>query len=325
MDPYSQILRHNKRHFERINKELEKGLSSRVSLIEDIGSHSLLGHGKRIRPLLFVLSCHLCEYEGEEIYRLSTIFEYIHTASLLHDDVLDNADVRRKKPSANHLWGNHAAVLEGDFLYLKSSSIALGTNNLTLLRRVTETTTQMTEGQIMELTYTHNWDTTPDEYMEVITSKTAVLMSAACACGSILSGAEPEIVESLSRFGLNLGIAFQLTDDLLDYTSSEKELGKPVGKDLREGKITLPLIHTLARLQRSERKRLETLFKNGNAAEKDYKELINLVNKNGAVEHIGDKAKSYAEKAALSLDLFPDSAPKRDLLELNQCIIDRTS
>ncbi len=323
-DPYNLILNHNKRRFERINEELAGALSSRVSLIEDIGSHSLLGHGKRLRPLLFVLSCRLCGYGGEDIYKLSTIFEYIHTASLLHDDVLDNADVRRKKPSANHLWGNHAAVLEGDFLYLKSSAIALGTNNLSLLRRVTATTTQMTEGQIMELTYTHNWNTTPEEYMEIITAKTAVLMSAACGCGAILSGSEPEVEESLSRFGLNLGIAFQLIDDLLDYTSSQEEFGKPVGKDLREGKITLPLICTLAGLGKSERSRLENLFRNGQAGQRDYRELITLVKKNGAIERIRDKARSYVDEAALSLDFFPDSAPKRNLLELNRYIIDRT-
>lgn len=324
MDPYSLILSHNREHFDRINKELERGLGSRVALIRDIGSHSLLGQGKRLRPLLFVLSCRLCNYEGKDIYLLSTIFEYIHTASLLHDDVLDNADVRRKKPSANHLWGNHAAVLEGDFLYLKSSSIALGTNNLPLLRRVTATTTQMTEGQIMELTHTHNWNTTPDEYMEIITSKTAALMSAACACGAILSGTESEAEESLSRFGLNLGIAFQLIDDLLDYTSSQEEFGKPVGKDLREGKITLPLIYTLAGLQRSERSRLENLFKNGHAGQKDYRELITLVKNNGAIEKIRDKARSYVDEASRSLAPFPESPIKRNLLEVNQYILDRT-
>jgi len=324
MDPYSLILDNNRGHFERINTELERGLSSRVGLIEDIGSHSLLGHGKRIRPLLFVLACQLCGYEGEDIYKLSTIFEYIHTASLLHDDVLDNADVRRKKPSANHLWGNHAAVLEGDFLCLKSSSIALGTNNLPFLKRVIESTTQMTEGQIMELTHTHNWDTSPDEYMEIITYKTAVFLSAASACGAILSGAGPEAEDSLLRFGLNLGIAFQLIDDLLDYTSSQEEFGKPVGKDLREGKITLPLIYTLEGVQRSERDKLENLFRNGHAGQGDYDDLIALVISKGGIEKIRSTAKSYVDEAALSLDFFPDSAPKKNLSELNQYIIDRT-
>ncbi len=323
MDPYDLILNQNKEHFDRINEELKKALSSRVSLIEDIGSHSLLGCGKRLRPLLFVLSCNLCEYEGENIYELATIFEFIHTASLLHDDVLDNADVRRKKPSANHIWGNHAAVLEGDFLYLKSTSIALGTSNLSLFKRVTTTTAQMTEGQIMELMNTHNWKTTQEEYMDIITSKTAVLMSAACACGAILSGSGPETEAALSGFGLNLGIVFQLIDDLLDYTSSQEEFGKPVGKDLKEGKITLPLIYTLAGLERSERDRLEVLFKNGNADEEEYGKLISLVNEKGALGQIRHKARSYADKAARSLAVLPDSDPKKTLLELNGYIIDR--
>ena len=323
MDQHIDILDNFKDHFAKINEELDRGLSSRVSLIEDIGNHTLLGQGKRLRPLLFILACRLCNYHGEDAYRISTTFEYIHASSLLHDDVLDNADTRRKKPSANHLWGNHAAVLEGDFLYSKASTIAVETNSLSFLRRIADTTMQMTEGQILELTHTNDWNTGKEEYIEVITAKTAILMSAACACGAVFSQAGEEVEKSLERFGLKVGIAFQLMDDLLDYTSSEEMFGKPVGKDLKEGKVTLPLIYTLLKLKESERKRFAELFKSHRATEQDYRNLTGLVRSNGALDQIRDEAQAYVNEAATCLKSFPDSPVKKNLLELNQYIIDR--
>ncbi len=323
MDQLTDILENFKDHFTRINEELDRGLNSRVSLVEDIGSHTLLGQGKRLRPLLFVLACRLCNHDGEDAYRISTIFEYIHASSLLHDDVLDNAETRRKKPSANHLWGNHAAILAGDFLYSKATTIALDADSLPFLRRIAEATMQMTEGQILELTHTNDWNTGKEEYIEIITAKTAILMSAACTCGAVFSQAEEEVERSLGRFGLNVGIAFQLMDDLLDYISSEEVFGKPVGKDLREGKITLPLIYTLLKLEESERKKFAELFKNHRATEQDYRSLTGLVRSKGALDQIRDEAQAYVNEAATCLKSFPDSAVKRNLLELNQYIIDR--
>lgn len=323
MDSSSAILDKYTEHITRINKELKEALSSKVALVEDIGNHILLGHGKRLRPLFFLLSCQLCDYQGKDAYRLSTIFEYLHAASLLHDDVVDNAENRRNRPSANHVWGNHAAVLEGDFLSSNASLIAVGSNNLLFLKRLTETAKQMAEGQIMELVHTDDWETSREEYMEIITAKTAVLMSAACACGAIITGAEKNAEQSLGKFGLNMGIAFQLMDDLLDYTSSEDVFGKPVGKDLKEGKITLPLIYTLPKIEAPERNRLENLFKNHQATEEDYRQLIGLVRSKGALDQIKDEARSYVDRAAGCLSRFPDSPAKRGLLELNQFIVDR--
>jgi octaprenyl-diphosphate synthase len=311
-------------HFSRIDEALGRVLSSQVPLIDSIGSHSLLGEGKRLRPLLFILTCQACGYKGEDPYHFSSIFEYIHTASLLHDDVIDDGHIRRKKPSVNHVWGNSAAVLGGDFLYSKSFALAVGSGNLEFLRVLTETTTRMAEGQVLELVHTHNWNITRDEYMEIIASKTAALISAACACGAILSGAEKQAVNHLAQFGFNMGIAFQLVDDLLDYTSSTEVFGKPVGKDLREGRITLPLIYTLSHLQEAEIERLENLFKNRKAREKDYEELFALVRENGVVDRIRSEAKGYVEKAAGLLDFFPESPVRRDLLGLNAYIIDRS-
>jgi len=323
MDPHRTILDQHKKHFDQIDEALGETLVSRVPLIEDMGAHSLLGRGKRLRPLLFVISCHLFNYQGKGLYRLATIFEYIHAASLLHDDVLDNAETRRKKPTANSVWGNHAAVLQGDFLYTKSSTLAIDAKSLPFLKRLTEATTRMTEGQILELIRTHDWNTSKEEYFEIITAKTAALLSAACACGAVVSGAEKGAVESLGVFGLNLGIAFQLIDDLLDYSSSEEVLGKPVGKDLKEGKITLPLIYTLSQIEMSERKRLEDLFKNEGASEADYENLIEIVRSNGALDQIRSEAQSYADMANESLKTFPYSPAKRSLLELGQYVIER--
>lgn len=323
MDQHTDILNKFRNHFTRINEELERGLNSRVSLAEDIGTHTLLGQGKRLRPLLFVLACRLCNYQNEDVYRISTIFEYIHASSLLHDDVLDNAETRRKKPSANQLWGNHAAILEGDFLLSKATTIALDANNLPFLRKISDATMQMTEGQILEFTHTNDWNTGKEEYMEIITAKTAILMSAACTCGAVFSQAGEEVEKSLERFGLNVGMAFQLMDDLLDYISSEEIFGKPVGKDLKEGKITLPLIYTLLKLEESERKRFAELFKSHRATEQDYRNLTGLVRSNGALDQIRDEAQAYVNEAATCLKSFPDSPVKKNLLELNQYIIDR--
>jgi len=319
----NKMLNRFRDHIERIDRELEKALSSRLGLVEDMGSHVLLGNGKRLRPLCFVLSCHICDYQAEDIYELSTIFEYIHAASLLHDDVLDNADIRRSRPSANSAWGNHAAILEGDFFYAKSLSLAVGSNSLTFLDRLAEATTQMVEGQIMEMVHTHNWSMGERDYLDIITSKTASLISTACVCGAIVAKAREETEQALMKFGLNMGIAFQLIDDVLDYVSSEDIFGKPVGKDLIEGKITLPLIHALAGLDEEKRTRFESLFKEGRAKKADYLALMELVRDSGSLDRVTKVAEAYVEKAARSLDIFPDSSGKRGLLDLSRYVIQR--
>ncbi len=188
MNNVEDILDRYRNYFQRIEEELEKGLDSKVELIQEVGRHSLLGPGKRLRPLFFVLCGELVGERDEALYPLSIVFEYIHTASLLHDDVLDNAELRRKKPAANVLWGNHAAVLQGDYLYSKAFSVAVSFGNVELLKRLTETTTRMAEGQVLELIHTWDWDISPETYMEIIEAKTAVLLSAACACGGAGSG-----------------------------------------------------------------------------------------------------------------------------------------
>ena len=312
-------------YFSRINEELGKVFDSKVSLIEEVGNHSLLGEGKRLRPLFFILSCQLCNYHESDMYPLSTVFECLHAASLLHDDVLDNASMRRGRSSVNKIWGNSTAVLMGDFLFSKSSRMAVEKRHIELLKVFADTAIRMTEGQMLELVNTHNWNITRREYMGIITSKTADLLSAACACGGIVAGANKADIQALTNFGLNMGIAFQIVDDVFDYTSTVEKSGKPIGNDLREGKITLPLIYTLNYLEKGEKDRLEHLFKNAKASEKDHVKIIELVQNNGAINKCRKEAQDYANRAETYLSLFPDSPTKESLLKLNQFIVNRSN
>ena len=310
-------------HLKRINEELNGTLDSRIGLVEDIRKHALLGNGKRLRPLFFILCCLLCKYTGNELYRFSTIFEYLHAASLLHDDVLDNAYMRRNRPSANNLWGNRAAVLEGDFLASKTFSIAMSSNNPEIIHELTRVAARMAEGQMLEMLQTGEWNTSKETYMEIIKAKTAVLISAACSCGAIISGAGKEAENSLGDFGLNVGIAFQLIDDLKDYTSSEDKMGKPVGNDLREGKMTLPLIYLFSGIEKGERERISELLRKKNATDQDYQTLIASVRKNGVTARVQEEAGFHIKRSIENLNSFPDTPFKRDLLYLAWYTLER--
>ena len=311
-------------HFNRIERELSSTYHSNVELIDDISQHSLLGEGKRLRPLLFILSAQSCGYQSEEMYRLSTIFEYIHTASLLHDDVIDNADLRRKKPSARNIWGNTAAVLTGDYLAAKAQSIAIDSQSLELLKGLNRAGTRMSEGQVMELLETNNWRLDRDRYMAIITAKTAELFVSACSSGAIISGADDQQINTLGQFGFNLGITFQLIDDLLDYTASKEEFGKPVGQDLKEGKVTLPLIYALSGLEAKEKMRFIQRITKEEDKGQALTEAIELVRKGNAVKQVQRDAEEYSHKASTYLEQLPDSRAKTDLFDLNSFLVSRS-
>ncbi len=324
MDPEPGPLPDLREDLEHINRALESHIESGVELAESIAAYSVLGDGKRLRPLLLVLCSRLCGYTGGNVYRYSVIFEYIHVASLLHDDVLDNAELRRKKPSAARVWGNHAAVLGGDFLNARAFELSVECGSIRLMETLAESGRRMAEAQMLEFANTHNWEMTRDVYMEVITGKTAALISAACASGGILAGASETEVEDLRRFGLHVGITFQLIDDLLDYTSTEGVFGKPVGKDLREGKVTLPLILALARMGTERARRLSERFKAGRATEDDYTLVLESVRGCGGLDVIRDEAGRHVNLAARALEAFPDSRARRDLLALNRHLLSRS-
>src|SRR5512138_2108433 len=236
-----------------VEEQFKKDLASDVPLIRKVGEYVLSSGGKRIRPALLLLAAKLCGYTGSRHIPLASVVEFIHTATLLHDDVVDEANIRRGIPSANTLWGNSASVLVGDFLFSKSFSLMVADGDLNVLRVLSAATTRIAEGEVLQLVCTSDLEITEERYIEVVVCKTAVLLAAACQAGAIIGGATAEQEAALAAFGMDLGIAFQLMDDTLDYVADEKEFGKSIGHDLEEGKITLPLIETLKRCSAAER------------------------------------------------------------------------
>ncbi len=319
----NSILQELKAEIEGINRALLNNLTTHVPLIAQVGQHILLSGGKRVRPLLFLLSARMCGCRGDQLADFSTIFEYLHAATLLHDDVVDAASVRRGQSTANTVWGNQAVILVGDFLLAKALSLAVTTNKLKVLKVLSDTTTQMAEGEILQLLYTGNLELTEAQYFEVITRKTAILMSAACQIGAILGDAAEAQEEALTRMGLNLGITFQLVDDILDFVGTEKELGKQVGADLKEGRVTLPLIHALAQASPADRERLQEIARN--LTTDLVPELRRLFDKYGSLEHARSMARGYTLKAQDNLAAFPPSREKEYFQAITAELLNRTS
>lgn len=312
-----------KNYIKKITQELINNMGSPIPFIKEIGAHILLGNGKLLRPLLFILSCKLLDYEKDHVYSLSTVFEYIHVASLLHDDVLDNAETRRNKPSVNNKWGDHVAILEGDYLYSRSLVTAINAGNFRFLKKVISATTDMVEGQLMEIACTNNPNITKEEYMNIIKKKTAALLSAACGCAAIIANKGEKVEKALSEFGLYLGMAFQLIDDILDYTSSEDVFGKPVGKDLKEGKITLPLIYALEEMKTHDRMKVKQILQQREIFDSEYSDIIEMVIKSQGIFNTKKDAFFFTKKAQNALQYFKDSPAKKTLLHLSNYIIDR--
>lgn len=298
-------------------------LESKAPLIPEVGFHLLKGGGKRIRPLLLLLSAKACGYQGNRHYLLASIIEYIHTASLLHDDVVDEANIRRGQKSANRVWGNQASILVGDFLYSKALFLAVREHNQQIMDVLSDATTTMSEGEVMQLAHIGNLGITEKEYLDVITYKTAALISAACHLGSIIAEGRQEVRDAMKTFGMNIGIAFQLIDDALDYSAEERKLGKQVGKDLLEGKITLPLIHTLMKSGSKESQRLNQIFRNGQPKPEEIEFVFQCIENCKGVEYTLEKTQGYIKKAKASLDFFKPSPEKTALLAVSDFIYKR--
>ncbi|MHB9073933.1 MAG: polyprenyl synthetase family protein [Desulfobaccales bacterium] len=316
------ILKDLEKDVTAINLALSANLQTHVPLIAEVGRHILLSGGKRVRPLLFILAARMCGCQGNNLSDFSTIFEYLHAATLLHDDVVDAANVRRGVSTANTIWGNQAVILVGDFLLAKALSLAVTTNKLKILQVLSHATTMMAEGEILQLLHAGNLKTTEADYFDVITRKTATLMAAACQIGAILGGVEPSQEEALSQMGLNLGITFQVVDDILDYTGDERELGKQVCADLREGRITLPLIHALAQANTEDRERLEAIAQD--LTPDSAPELKRLLDKYGSLDHSRGIARDYTLKAQDNLGTFPASLEKTYFWAITEELLART-
>lgn len=318
-----QINKQIQQDIEKIEYFLKENLSSSVPLIAEINRHILLGGGKRLRALLFVLSSRLCGYQGGKEHYYSCIFEYLHAASLLHDDVIDNAVLRRGKPSANTLWGNSASILVGDFLLAKTFAISLETGLLEFLQVISKTSTKMSEGMVQELIETGNLEVSEETYRTIIVNKTAVLISAACEAGAIIGKADPREREALAGYGMDLGIAFQLIDDLLDYTSTTEQFGKPVANDFKEGKITLPLIQALKKCRLDERERIAQLARQEKLSPEDFDFLLALIRSAKGLEYTWDQAVASKERAKAYLEAFPPSTTVRLLADLADFVVER--
>lgn len=307
----------------RVEHQFRKDLCSEVPLIRKVGEYVLSSGGKRIRPALLLLSARMCGYRGERHVSLASVIEFIHTATLLHDDVVDGASLRRGFASANTLWGNQASVLVGDYLFSKSFSIMVQDGDLDILRVISAATTMIAEGEVIQLVSISDPDVTEERYVEIVKCKTAILLATACQAGAILGRAADGREEALREFGMNLGIAFQLIDDTLDYVASEEQLGKDIGHDLKEGKITLPLIHALRNCSRSEKRAVSDIIGSDTQNNEDLQEVISLVHAYGGIKFTVDRARVYVERGKSCLDMFSDSPEKRALLELADYVVIR--
>lgn len=307
----------------RVEEEFKRNLKSDVQLISTVGEYVLLSGGKRIRPILLLLAAKLSGYSGDKHILLASVVEFIHTATLLHDDVVDNAELRRGQESSNAIWGNEASVLIGDFLYSKSFSMAVKCDNIKILQTLSDATTDMAEGMVLELVKTSDIETGEEDYIHVIIDKTAVLIAAACQVGGILAGVDEEKEKALRDFGMNIGIAFQLMDDRMDYISTEEDFGKTIGTDLKEGKMTLPLIKALKECTEPEREYIAGLVEAESITDEGLQKALVIINKYSGMDYTSDKAKDYICKAKESISIFEESKEKSALLDLADYVIER--
>ncbi|MHB8281830.1 MAG: polyprenyl synthetase family protein [bacterium] len=309
----------------KVEKQFDIYLMSETPLINKVAKYVISSGGKRIRPSLVLLCAKLCGYTGDDHILLATVIEFIHTATLLHDDVVDSALLRRGQSSANIVFGSEASVLVGDYLFAKSFEILSKINNLKIISAYANATTLMAEGEVKELVKTADINTAEDEYLDIIIKKTAVLFACASQAGAIISGkdAESEYEQNLYDYGLNIGIAFQLMDDTLDYTSKNKEFGKFIGNDLKEGKITLPVIHTLERCTDREKEDFKEIVFKKKITKNDLNNVLKLINKYNSIEYTIEKANQSIEKAKYNLRKFENSIIKESLIELANYVVER--
>jgi len=302
--------------------EFGQDIVSGVEAITEISEYLRNGGGKRIRPALLFLSAKLLDYQGRGAVRLGAVVEIIHTATLVHDDIIDEAKTRRGRPAANTQWGNSKCVLVGDWLYMQAFKMAVQERNFRILDTLIELTQQMVEGELLQMEKLGKL-VSLDEYFDLIYRKTACLFSVCMRLGAILGGATPMQEEALGRYGHDLGMAFQIVDDVLDLTASEDVLGKPVASDLREGKVTLAVIHALDRCTRAEQQKIEKILRDRAFNGVTHGEIIEILRRYGSLDAANDRAARYAESARKAICTFPDSEIKRALLWAPEFVVAR--
>ena len=315
-DLRDRILAAVKADLDDIEKALADNINPYLDLVSDVAGHILFSGGKRLRPLLMVLSARICGYNGDYEKTFSTALEYLHAATLLHDDLVDEATLRRGKPVAHSKWGNSITVLVGDYLLARALSISAGTGHLRIVQILAELTENMSQGEVHQLMRKGDINLTEDEYKEVIRRKTAMLFQAACRVSAIIADATDEQERALAEYGFNLGIAFQMADDLFDYTLQTSDFGKEVGADLREGKLTLPLIYALQQARAADRELMIKIVRDQDFSQSDFNILIDLLKKYGGLTYTQNMAASYIERAKKALTVFDASPTKETMLDI---------
>ncbi len=319
-----QVLKMLEDEMSLVEKQFKHDLDSDVVLIRKVGEYVLASGGKRMRPMLVLLAARLTGYQGNQQIGVASVVEFIHTATLLHDDVVDSAHLRRGEASANTLWGNEASVLVGDFLFSKSFSLMVRTGSLAILQALSDATTMMAEGEVLQLISTCDLDLSEERYMQVVRDKTAVLIAAACRCGAVLSEVDEAEVEALNNFGMHLGIAFQFMDDALDYVADQAEFGKVCGHDLEEGKMTLPLIEALRHCSEQERAEVAEIVDKEELSDADLASVTAMIHRYKGIEYTRQRAQELVELAKGCLEIFPDNESRQALYVLADYVVSRT-
>jgi octaprenyl-diphosphate synthase len=309
------LLRLTAKGMERVNEAILLRAHSHVEMIPELALHLIASGGKRLRPMLTIATAEMCGYRGDAHVKLATSVEFMHTATLLHDDVVDESDLRRGKAAARKIWGNQASVLVGDYLLGQAFKLMVETASLEALRILSNAAAVIAEGEVMQLAAAHDTTTTEDAYLQVIGAKTAALFAAAAEVGSVVAGRPKEEQAALESFGRNLGIAFQLIDDALDYCGKQALMGKSVGDDFREGKITLPVVLAYRRGKAEERSFWKRALEEGRQKPEDLERAQRLVERHNATADTIERAKHYGAIARDALAIFPASAHKAALLE----------
>lgn len=308
---------------QKVEREIAQESIASVDSVTSIGKYLQSSGGKRLRPMMLLLSSKLINDTNSDSIRLAAVMEMIHTATLVHDDVIDVAETRRGKPSTNVLWGNHTCVLAGDWLYMQAFQVSLRLRNFRVLDILIGLTQSMVEGELIQLGRIGKIDVTEADYMELVDRKTASLFSACARLGALVAGGDESAESRLSDYSWNLGMAFQLVDDVLDITSKEAVLGKPVGNDLREGKVTLPVIYALENATTEERRLVEQVLRDGNYERVPFREILDLIQKHQGVERARERAQMFTEQARSVIQTFEESPAQRALAAMAELIIDR--
>ncbi|GMR21628.1 MAG: octaprenyl diphosphate synthase [Gammaproteobacteria bacterium] len=304
-----------------VDQEIERRLSSDVVLINELSQYIIGNGGKRLRPLITLIASKALGYEGKDHIRLATIIEFIHTATLLHDDVVDASEMRRGQASANAVWGNEASVLVGDFLYSRAFEMMVDINNMRVMDILANTTNTIAEGEVMQLMNCHNPDVTEEQYIEVIRSKTAKLFEAATRLGAVITGQDESTEQAMAEYGMHLGTAFQLVDDVLDYGNDSEVLGKNVGDDLAEGKPTLPLIYAMRQGDAGQQALVRQAIEHGGLEQLDA--IAAAIESTGSIPYTARQAEREAILAENALSTIPESSYKEALIQLAQMSVHR--